>query len=383
MIESLILIFVGAMLLGSVAMFVRQPLVIVYVAVGVAIGPSALGWVNEADVLSELAEVGILFLLFIVGLELPPNKLVRMFGTSLMTAILSSALFCGVGIAMGTLIGFSLIESVVMGLGFMFSSTVLGIKLLPRTVLHHRRIGELVIGLLLIQDVLAVSVLVGLYTVFGLGAGSDVQGFLILGAIPALIIAATFGPKLLIWPLMRKFDVFTEYTFVLYIGWCLALAALAYVCGVGLELGAFIAGVSLANSPVSQSISERLEPLRDFFLVLFFFSIGTRVDLSLIGSVIVHALLITALLLALKPVVFRYLLSFRRIRHPIGWEVGMRLGQCSEFSLLVLFVAQPLLSAEADLTILVVTILTMVVSTYLIVFNYRSPLAVKEELRVD
>ena len=140
---------------------------------------------------------------------------------------------------------------------------------------------------------------------------------------------------------MGRFDVFTEYMFLLYIGWCLAVAAIAHACGLGFELGAFIAGVSLANSPVSQSVAEMLEPLRDFFLILFFFTVGARVDIMLVPDVIWQAALLAAILIALKPVAFRYLLALRRVRSPIAWEVGVRLGQCSEFSLLVLFVAAP------------------------------------------
>ena len=383
MIESLVLIFVGAMLLGSVAMFVRQPLIIVYIVIGVAIGPFAAGWVSEAEVLTEVAEIGILFLLFIVGLELPPKKLMGMFGTSFIAAVLSSLAFLAIGFGIGWLIGFTPIEALVMGIGFMFSSTVLGVKLLPRTVLHHRKIGDIVIGLLLIQDIIAVTSLVALHTSFGLSEGGAPSIYFLLAAIPVLVVAAILGPKFLIWPMMKRFDVFTEFTFILYIGWCLALAAVAHFFGVGLELGAFVAGVALANSPVSQSVSERLEPLRDFFLVLFFFSVGARVDISLIGDVLLPAVLIAIFLVAIKPVAFRYLLAIRRVRRPIGWEVGVRLGQCSEFSLLVVFVAAPLLSAKADLTILTITILTMAISTYVVVFNYRSPLAIKDELRVD
>ena len=140
--------------------------------------------------------------------------------------------------------------------------------------------------------------------------------------------------------------------------------------------------MSLANSPVSQSVAETLEPLRDFFLILFFFTVGARVDIMLVPDAIWQAALLAAVLVALKPVVFRYLLALTRVRSPIGWEVGIRLGQCSEFSLLVLFVASPLLSRQTDHIILLATILTMLVSTYMVVLNYRNPLALSDRLRV-
>ena len=383
MIDSLILIFVGATILAALAMFVRQPLIVVYILVGVVLGPHALGWVDDTELLAEVSELGILFLLFVVGLELPPNKLASMFGTSMIAALLSSVLFFAIGYCAGLIFGFAGVECIVLGVALMFSSTVLGVKLLPRTILHHRKIGELVIGILLIQDLIAVATLVVLYLFGDLGDHGTVDVTRLFAAGPVLLLVAFLGPKFVIWPLMRRFDVYTEFMFLLYIGWCLALASIGYSLGLGFELGAFVAGVSLANSPVSQSLAESLEPIRDFFLVMFFFTVGARVDILLVPEVIWQSAILTAVLVAVKPVVFRYLLAIRRIPGPFAWEVGIRLGQCSEFSLLVLFVAAPLLSKQTDHIILLTTIMTIVVSTYMVVLNFRSPLAISEKLRVD
>ncbi|MYD43642.1 MAG: cation:proton antiporter [Gammaproteobacteria bacterium] len=382
MIDSMILIFVGATIFAALAMFIRQPLIIIYVLLGTLLGPYALGWVDDTQLLYELSEVGILFLLFIVGLELPPNKLKTMFGTSLLVTALAAALFFVCGMGLGLVFGFTWIECLVLGAALMFSSTVLGIKLLPRTILHHRKIGEIVIGILLLQDLLAALTIVALY-VFTSAQGSDAFDYTwLLASGPVLLIIAYAVPKYVLWPLVERFDVFSEFMFLLYIGWCLAVAGIAHAGGLGFELGAFIAGVALANSPVSQSVAQSLEPLRDFFLVLFFFTVGARIDIALVPDVIWQATLIAALMLAIKPVTFRYLLKLRHVRRPFAWEVGLRLGQCSEFSLLVLFIATPLISKQADHVILVATILTMLVSTYIVVLNYRNPLAISESLRV-
>ena len=383
MVDSFILIFVGAAILASLAMFVRQPLIVVYMLLGVIFGPSVLGFVSDTSLVSDVSEIGILFLLFIVGLELPPSKLKAVFSTSMLTTLVSCSTFALIGFGVGWLFGFSLVECAVTGAAVMFSSTVLGIKLLPRTILHHRTTGDLVIGVLLIQDLIAVLVLVSLYLFLRTGETGDVNFALLLGAGPILLVVAFLGPKYIVWPLLERFDVFTEYIFVLYIGWCLALAAIAHACGWGFEIGAFIAGVALANSQVSQSVAETLEPLRDFFLVLFFFAVGARVDIALVPNAILPALLLVGLLLAVKPVVFRLLLTRGRVRKPLAWEVGIRLGQCSEFSLLVLFVAAPLVSSQTDHVILLTTILTMLVSTYLVVLNFKNPLAISERLRVQ
>ena len=368
-------------------MFVKQPLIVVYILVGVLIGPHALELISDVDALEEVSEIGIVFLLFIVGLELPPNKLKALFTTTLPVTLLSALLFFVVGLGLGFLFQFSLIESCILGIAVTFSSTVLGVKLLPKSILHHRSIGEIVIGILLIQDIIAVISLVTLYT-FSVVSGQEdpmqTMVNMVIG-IPALIALAFIGPKLVIWPLLTRFDTYTEYLFLLYIGWCLAVAFTAHHFGFGLELGAFIAGVALANSPVSQSVAETLEPLRDFFLVLFFFSVGARVEpeLVILPGVFLPAIVVACVFLVLKPVVFHLLLKLRKIRNPIGWEVGVRLGQCSEFSLLVLFVAATLMSQESDHVVLIATILTLLVSTYLVAFNYRGPFAIKDSMRVN
>lgn len=383
MIDSVVLIFVFAAIVASLGMFVRQPLIVIYILIGMVLGPYAFNLIGDIEELTEVSEIGIIFLLFIVGLELPPNKLQSVLSRTLVVTLLSSLLFFVIGFVLAFLFGFTWLESSIIGIGVMFSSTVLGIKLLPRSVLHHRSTGEVVIGILLVQDVIAVSSLVVLYIFTGIDSSGGISLPWLVAAIPLLLILSYVGPKFIIWPLLQKFDVYTEYTFLLYIGWCLLLAFLAHLCGLGMELGAFIAGVALANSPVSQSLAETLTPLRDFFLVLFFFTVGARVQLELIPDVILLAVIIAAVLLFLKPIVFRHLLKLRRIRKPIGWEVGFRLGQCSEFTLLVLFVAAPLMSSEADHVLLIATILTLVVSTYIVIFNYRGPFAVKESMRFD
>ena len=381
MIESIVLIFVASTILGSIALFLRQPLIVVYVAVGCLLGPFALAWLPDVQVVENVGEIGIIFLLFLIGLELPPNKIRTILGTTLITAIASSLLFFGVGFGAGQFFGFTQIESVVCGIAMMFSSTVLGVKLLPRTVLHHRHIGEIVIGLLLLQDIVAIAAIFYLDSYIGRAEG--LNWWLIIGGIPALLLIAYLGTKFLIWPLLSRFDVFTEYTFLLFIGWCLLVAGLANMLGLSLALGAFVAGVALANSPATQGVAHTLAPLRDFFLVLFFVSIGAQINPQIVLDVAWQAISLAVVLVALKPVVFRWLLKWQGEHRRIGWEVGIRLGQCSEFSLLVLFIVATTISQEAMLTILGATVLSMVISTYFVVFSYKNPIAPSERLRVE
>ena len=158
-VQTFFLIFSGAAMLAAVALYTRQPFLVAYIALGFVLGPYGLAWVGDARLLSEIAEFGIIFLLFLVGLDLKPERLRNMVGKSLLTGVLTTLLFTAIGTAVMRAFGFTLIEGLIGGVALSFSSTIMGIKLLPTTVLHHRHIGEIVVSLLLIQDFFAVIAL--------------------------------------------------------------------------------------------------------------------------------------------------------------------------------------------------------------------------------
>ena len=139
--------------------------------------------------------------------------------------------------------------------------------------------------------------------------------------------------------LIARFDHFKEYIFLLAIGWCLGVSALASWMELSAEIGAFVAGVSLATSPIALFISQSLKPLRDFFLILFFFSLGAQFNINLLGEIFLPAMVLALLALSLKPLIFRYFLLRFSERNRLAWDAGLRLGQISEFSLLIAFVA--------------------------------------------
>jgi Kef-type K+ transport system membrane component KefB len=158
---------------------------------------------------------------------------------------------------------------------------------------------------------------------------------------------------------------------------------LAETLGLSLEIGAFIAGVSLATSPIALFLAEALRPLRDFFLVLFFFSVGAALNLALVPSVLLPAAVLAGAVLLVKPLVFRFLLDQFQEQGPLAWEVGFRLGQISEFSLLLVLLAgqAQLMSEGAITTIQTVAVLTFLLSSYVVVLRYPTPIALDERLR--
>lgn len=381
---SFFLIFSGAAALASFALYTRQPLIIAYIMLGALIGPYGSALVTDIELLEESGHIGIIFLLFLLGLDMQPQALVAVAKKATLVALASSSLFALMGFGVASLFGFSTLEAVVIGAAMMFSSTIISIKLLPTTMLHHKHTGELIIGLLLIQDLLAIFVLIIL---FSSDSGQfDVSKIgLAFISLPLLTAAAFIVVKYILLRLIQRFDCFQEYIFLLAIGWCLGMAEAASAVGLSAEIGAFIAGITLATSPISQYIAINLKPLRDFFLILFFFALGARFDLTLLADILLPALLLAAIMTGLKPVIFRSLLQGMDEHKDLAWSVGFRLGQNSEFSLLIAYVATGtlLIGKEASHLIQATAILTFLISTYIVIFNFPTPIAPSDKLRRD
>ena len=384
---SFFLIFTGALVLATIALYTKQPIIIAYIALGAIVGPYGLSLIEAPQLLEEMSHIGIIFLLFLLGLDMQPSNLVTILRKATLVALISCALFFGIGFGIALAFDHSTLDSLIIGLAMMFSSTIIGLKLLPTTVLHHKRVGELMVGLLLVQDLVAILTLI---FIGSLGTSADLDAANVpfwrpFVALPLLAVGSYLLVKGLLLPLIRKFDRFQEYLFILAIGWCLAMAEGAQAIGLTREIGAFIAGVTLATSPIAQYIAISLKPLRDFFLVLFFFALGAGFNLELLSQVIWPALVLASAILILKPIIFRYLLGNMSERPALAWDVGFRLGQISEFSLLIAFVAfeRSILSEQGSLLIQATAIITFALSSYIVVFNYPNPIAVSDKLRRD
>ena len=199
-----------------------------------------------------------------------------------------------------------------------------------------------------------------------------------MSALPLLITFAWLIERSVLSRLIRLYDKIQDYIFLMALGWCLGMAELATLLGLSAEIGAFIAGIVLASNPISLFIAESLKPLRDFFLVLFFFSLGAGFDL-------LPAMVLAGVLLLIKPPVFRRLLRTAGESDERSGEVGFRLGQMSEFSLLLAVLAfdQGVIGTEASYLIQLATLLTFLVSSYIVVRRFPTPIAVSDALRQD
>lgn len=386
---SLFLIFTGAALVATLALYARQALIIGYILLGAALGPWGLGWVADTRLIADIAQVGIMFLLFLLGLTLSPGKLALLLGQTTLVTLITSVVFCAAGWTIAQAFGFTASESLLVGVTAMFSSTIIGIKLLPTTILHHRHTGEVIISVLLLQDLIAIVVMLvlhGMDTAEGEVIGNVIRdvGLLFL-TLPALIAVAYVLERYVLLTLFRKFDKVQEFVFLLALAWCLGIAQLAHAVGLSYEIGAFIAGITVATSPIALFIAESLRPLRDFFLVLFFFALGASLDLDVAGKVIMPTMVLGLAMLALKPVVYRFAFGSVAETPTLAWETGWRLGQMSEFSLLITFLAvqSPFIGHEAVLMIQLATVITFIGSSTIVVLNFPTPVAVSDRLRRD
>jgi len=381
---SVFLIFTGAAVLATAALYARQSMLVAYILLGMAMGPSALGLVTDVVLLRDLSHVGIVFLLFLLGLNLHPQDLWHLFAKATFVTLGSSLLFALLGGATALLFGYNTVDSVVIGAALMFSSTIIGLKLLPSTVLHHQHIGEIIISVLLLQDLIAILIMLILHSMAGASDGWQ-NATLITLTLPGLLVFAFAFSRFVLTRLLARFDTIQEYIFLLAIGWCLGMAELAQALGLSPEIGAFVAGIAVATEPISRFIAESLKPLRDFFLIVFFFSLGAGLEFNAMQTVLPAAFALAFISLLLKPFVFRWLWIRQGETAQTAAEVGVRLGQISEFSLLIALLATQsgVISMQASYLIQLATLITFIVSSYFIVLRYPTPMAVSDRLRRD
>jgi len=381
---TIFLIFTGAAVLATVALYARQSLLVVYIVAGLILGASGLKLVTDPFIIKEISHTGIIFLLFLLGLNLPINKLMQLVKKTTFVTVISSAIFFIVGYVVSSFFGYSILESAFIGAAIMFSSTIVGLKLLPTTVLHHRRQGEIIVSILLLQDIIAIVLMLMLHT--GERANFPWQSLIILLlSLTGIVLFAYLFHHYLLSKLIARFDKIQEYVFLVTIGWCLGIAQLAASLGLSYEIGAFIAGVAFASNPIAPYVSEMLKPLRDFFLILFFFALGANFHLHMVETVLLPATILALLILVIKPITFNILLQQAGENKQQSTEIGFRLGQASEFSLLiaVLAVDMQFIGEKAAYLIQVCTLLTFVISSYIVVLKFPTPVAVTDKLRRD
>ncbi len=381
---DLSILLVGAAVLSYLAVLLKQPIIIAYILCGVLVGPWGFGLIKHVEFIESISHLGITLLLFLAGLCLHPQKLLGLFKeTSLVTLVNCLSSFV-VAFLFSLLFQFSVIDSLCIGLALMFSSTILVIKLLPTTKLHQKRMGAICISVLIMQDLLAIAVLAFIRCISA-PQGALISFSMLLVKLCVFIVALVLFEHFVLRKVMSRVERIHEMLFILGLAWCFGVASISNEIGLFYETGAFFAGVVLARHKIAFFITERLKPLRDFFLVLFFFALGSQLDLLVLRNILVPSIILAGLFAVIKPWIFRKTFAWSGEEDSFARETGFRLGQLSEFSLLVAFLALELghISNSASQLIQLTTILTFIISSYLVVYKYPTPIGTSEKLIRD
>ncbi|MBN1464025.1 MAG: cation:proton antiporter [Paludibacteraceae bacterium] len=370
---QLSIIIVLTTLIAGLMRILKQPLVVGYILTGVLIGPLVSGFVNpdHTEVIEVFSEMGVASLLFIVGLHLSPNEAKQFGKTAFIIGLLQVILTFSIGFLISTLFKFTYIASIYIGIALSFSSTIVVLKFLSDKRDLDALYGRISIGVLLLQDIVAALVLIGAATFSSGENGFATFSLLILKGFLVFLTLFFISHKLLP-KLATFFAASQEFLFLFAISWGFGLSALFANIGFSLEIGALIAGVILSVSPYSEEISSRFKPLRDFFVVMFFVLLGTRVSFESTRVIIIPALVFSFFTLFLKPLIIMSLLGAFKYKRKPGFYVGTHLAQISEFSLiLALFgLASGHINEQVFALITVTGIITITISTYLI--NYTA-----------
>lgn len=362
-------VLVVAALAGAFALALRQPLIVGFIGAGILVGPAGLDWVTGGEEFALLAELGIAVLLFLVGLKLDP-KLVRSTGTvALVTGLGQVFLTAVLGFGLALALGFAWLPATYIAVALTFSSTIIVVKLLSDKRELEDLHGRIAVGVLIVQDIVVV---VALIAVASLGnAGTDGVASSMVGT--ALRAGAFIGAVLLVMrfvmpSLLGRLAKSRELLLLASITWAVGLAAAGKSLGFSGEVGAFLAGFTLAGTPYREAIASRLVSLRDFLLLFFFLKLGAELELGQAAELLWPAAVLSLFVLIGHPVIVLLIMWAMGYRARTGFLAGLTMAQISEFSLILVALGAEVGHVDATVLGLVtaVALVTIALSTYLI-----------------
>jgi Kef-type K+ transport system membrane component KefB len=366
------LILLLAALAGGVAHLLKQPLIVAYIVVGVAAGPSVFGIVSSAGEVELLAKVGIAILLFLVGLKLDIN-LIRSTGVvALLTGVGQVVFTSVIGYFIIIALGFDPLPAIYIAVALTFSSTIIIVKLLSDKRELDMLHGRIAVGFLIVQDLL---VIVAMILIVAIGQPSDesitgqvvrtfLSGFVFLAAVA--LIAKFVLPRTLDWLTRNQ-----ELTLLFSVAWAVSLGAASFALGLSLEVGAFIAGVALASTPYRESIGARLVSLRDIMILFFFISLGAELNFTNAFGQLYPAIILSLFVLFGNPIIVMIIMGLMGYRSMVSFKAGLAVAQISEFSLILIALGYSLNQVNEDVLSLVtmVGVITITISTYFILYS--------------
>lgn len=370
-IELSLVIFV-ATALSFVMKILRQPLLVGYILSGIILGPSVLGVLVSEEPLKLFSKIGIVILLFIVGINLSPKIIKEVGKVSLLTGI-GQVLFTSIiGFFISLFLGLGTIASLFVAVALTFSSTIIILKLLSDKGDIHSLYGKVAIGFLLVQDIIATIILL-IATAYSQNAGEDITATMLLTLLKGTaLIIVIFSLSNYLLPKLSKFVASSqELLFLFSISWALSMATLFHYIGFSVEIGALVAGVSLSMTPYAFEIGSRMRPLRDFFILIFFILLGSQMVLTNISAIIFPAIILSLFVLIGNPIIVIIIMNLLGFSKRTGFQAGLTVAQISEFSLILATLGFEIGSLSKDQLSLVTLIglFTIAGSTYLILYS--------------
>ncbi|MDP3899593.1 MAG: cation:proton antiporter [bacterium] len=371
---ELSIIIVIATLIAAVMHILRQPLIISYILTGLVVGPSLLNILQTTEVLNVFSEIGIALLLFIVGLGLNPKLIKEVGFVSLITGTGQVIFTALVGFIITLALGFPPVAAIYIAIALTFSSTIIIVKLLSDKGDMQKLYGKIALGFLLVQDVIATLILIGM-SAFSVGnnlsevvISISLKGFVLIAA--AIVVSHYLLPRL-----SAFFASSQEFLFLFSIAWGLGLASAFHLYGFSIEIGALVAGISLSISPYQLEISAKMKPLRDFFIVLFFILLGSKMTLGAVGALIIPAIILSLFVLIGNPIIVMIIMGLMGYNKKVSFFAGLTVAQISEFSLIIILLGVKLGAIPAPDEVLslvtMIGLVTIAISTYLILYADR------------
>ncbi|NCC29529.1 MAG: sodium:proton exchanger [Gammaproteobacteria bacterium] len=357
---------------GAIAVRLRQPLLIAYIVVGIAVGPAGFALVTSHDQIEVLAQVGVAVLLFVVGLKLDLTRVRDIGPVALATGLGQLAFTIVFGFLIILALGRGMVEALYVAVALTFSSTIIIVKLLSDKGELDALHGRIAIGFLIVQDI---AVVLAMMAMSALGTGADASAWSIavslIGRIGAAAVLMFVLMRYVLPDLLHRIARSQELLLIFAIAWGTGLAALGEWIGFSKEAGAFLAGFSLASTAYREAISARLTGIRDFLLLFFFIHLGAELDLSTLGAEVWPAIWLSLFVLIGNPLIVMAIMGVMGYRKRTGFLAGLTVAQISEFS--IVFVAMGIslghVGVEALGLTTLVGLITITLSTYMILYS--------------
>ena len=361
---------------GAVSLWLRQPVLIAYIVIGIVAGPAVLGVVTAHDQIDLLAQVGVAVLLFVVGLKLDLQHIRHIGPVALATGLGQLAFTIVIGFLLILAMGKGWVEALYVAVALTFSSTIIIVKLLSDKREIDSLHGRIAVGFLIVQDLAVVVAMMVMSALRGDGSGGEGSLLALAGSLSLRIGVAAVAMYLLMrYILPRVVDRMAqsqELLLIFAIAWGTGLAALGEWAGFSKEAGAFLAGFSLASTHYRDAINSRLTGIRDFLLLFFFIDLGAKLDFSTLGGEIWPALVLSLFVLIGNPLIVMAIMGYMGYRKRTGFLCGLTVAQISEFSIIIVAMGITLghIGGGALGLTTLVGLVTIALSTYMILYSH-------------